>query len=139
MGSGGKREGAGRPPKLSKQLVMAEKLAKQLQVFLSSGLQTLAENFPALVEGSIEEALNSEDPKIRSQERRFLISKFIELVRMEDGSDTELGKMAKIWIDKANIDVHMAGESTGYNSESDGPGRGETVQVVEGTGRSLPD
>jgi hypothetical protein len=138
MSSGGKRDGAGRPPKLAKQLELAEKLAKQLQGALGLGLDKLGQAFPDLVQASIEEALRGPTAVIRSQERRFLISKMIDLVKMEEGKDTPLGSLALSWIKEVKIDVNMAGQGDGHNPALDRPGRGEALHVIEGTARSIP-
>lgn len=59
-GVGGRRPRAGRPPELAKQLSEAKKLAKQLQTAVRTGLLSLAENYPALLEIAMQLAKNGD-------------------------------------------------------------------------------
>ena len=95
-GPGGKRPGAGRKPKLERQLELAKKVAQDLQEAQKAGLRLLGGSLEAVYERALRIALDEAgDQKLSADMLKFLIAETNKLVKLEPDEQTPFERLMR--------------------------------------------
>ena len=112
---GGRRDGAGRPANLSKQLKEARVLAKQLKSGVDSGLKRLARDYDILMETAIDMAKKGD---------RTVLLRLLEIGVRAAGNDNDeddsFKKLVRKWQYTESIPVEGIPDGDGVDGEGQG-------------------
>ena len=141
-GRGGKREGAGRPPKLANQLDKADKLAKKLNSALKVGMEPLIENYPKLMEMAVDLALGANGEKPNTSVLMKLLDIPLKLIPPEELQDeTGQQRLLKKIVEKFSGDITLVNAEVahvGSHPKESSGGTGTPPDTERGSTRPIP-
>lgn len=131
-GHGGKREGAGRPPVLSRQVKEARKLAEKLNVAVKLGLDPLADRYNDIVLVLVNEALGLDDTGKRVKKPNTNVAmKLMETgIKLMGGDRDEAGSKIEGLLERI---ANRPTVAVGIQNSVGGNSNGSSGSVEDGT------